>query len=108
MFNKTEYMKKYMREYRKSNPDKNQRIWDAKRYGYILTDEDLVRLYEEQEHRCAICGVHESDLKKRLAIDHCHETGEVRGLLCFNCNTGLGKLGDSVDGLQRALDYLLY
>lgn len=43
---------------------------------------------------------------KRLAIDHCHITGAFRGWLCDNCNTGLGKLGDTKAGLLRALEYL--
>jgi hypothetical protein len=41
-----------------------------------------------------------------LVVDHDHNTGAVRGLLCHSCNTGLGHLGDSVETLARALDYL--
>lgn len=43
---------------------------------------------------------------KREHIDHCHRTGRVRGILCAGCNSGIGKLGDSVAGLRRALAYL--
>lgn len=39
-------------------------------------------------------------------VDHCHDTGRVRGMLCHGCNTALGKLGDNVAGLRRALEYL--
>lgn len=42
----------------------------------------------------------------RLVLDHDHATGKFRGWLCHTCNTGLGKLGDTVEGLERALDYL--
>ena len=55
---------------------------------------------------CGICGIMEEDLGRRLAVDHCHETGRVRGVLCHACNTALGKLGDNEEGVLRALDYL--
>jgi hypothetical protein len=45
--------------------------------------------------------------KGGLHLDHDHETGEFRGWLCWHCNTGIGKLGDTPDGLRNALDYLL-
>jgi hypothetical protein len=41
-----------------------------------------------------------------MNIDHDHKTGQVRGLLCSGCNTGLGHLGDDIQGLKRALEYL--
>jgi len=44
--------------------------------------------------------------KKRLAVDHCHVSGKIRGLLCFHCNSSLGKMKDSVEILQNAIDYL--
>jgi hypothetical protein len=60
-----------------------------------------VELFEKQNGLCAIC-----QQEKPLVPDHKHGTTEIRGLLCSSCNTGLGKLGDSIEGLQRALDYL--
>jgi hypothetical protein len=48
----------------------------------------------------------ESNREKRLAVDHDHATSKIRGLLCSVCNIGIGKLGDSIAGLQRSLDYL--
>lgn len=84
------------------------------RYGIEM--ELVTHLYEEQEGCCAICGVQgdfpTSKEKGRsrsglLCIDHDHQTGVVRGLLCHNCNTGLGKLGDSIDRLVKAASYLV-
>jgi nitrate/TMAO reductase-like tetraheme cytochrome c subunit len=72
---------------------------------YKVTPEDYDRMYEEQGGVCRICHK-ECCTGKRLAVDHCHETGKVRGLLCSNCNRGIGHLQDSVELLLRAADYL--
>jgi hypothetical protein len=63
------------------------------------------RLMEEQGGLCAICR---QDCKSgmRLAVDHNHGSGRIRGLLCRDCNTSLGKFGDSVDRLRAAVAYL--
>jgi hypothetical protein len=50
---------------------------------------------------CELCGS-----KEKLNYDHCHDTMKFRGVLCWNCNASIGKLGDDVAGLQRAVDYL--
>lgn len=68
---------------------------------YGLTEEQYAVMLEECKGLCQICG---SDSK--LNVDHCHTTGEVRGLLCTACNTGLGKLGDTRESLLAALRYL--
>jgi hypothetical protein len=67
-----------------------------------LTLESYQSLHDGQGGACAICGAkHE-----RLCIDHDHETGVVRGLLCQLCNRSIGQLGDSFESVQRAADYL--
>lgn len=75
-----------------------------KQYG--ITEEDFNRMVEEQSGVCAICSKKETVKGGRLSVDHDHITGKVRGLLCTLCNTALGKLGDSIEGLQKAIDYL--
>ena len=57
---------------------------------YGLTAEEYQVLWNTQAGRCAICDRHEDELTKRLAVDHCHNTGTVRGLLCDLCNLGIG------------------
>lgn len=54
---------------------------------------------------CKLCGS-SPNTGRRLAVDHCHLTGEVRGLLCNGCNAAVGRLGDSADGLMKAYRYL--
>lgn len=79
--------------------------------GYVLlrqfglTEEKYKSLSKSQGDRCAVCrGL---QLKgKSLAVDHDHRTGRIRGLLCTPCNTGIGLLGDSYEGVASALSYL--
>jgi hypothetical protein len=66
--------------------------------------QDFARLLAEQQHACAICGG--GNGLKHFAVDHCHATGRVRGLLCDGCNHGLGKFRDSVTLLRAAAAYL--
>ncbi len=51
---------------------------------------------------CECCG----EKKEKLIIDHCHDTGEMRGWLCHPCNIAIGNLGDNLEGLQKAVMYL--
>lgn len=71
---------------------------------YNMTVEDYDALYDAQGGLCAICR--QPPGAQRLAVDHCHAGGGVRGLLCAEDNTGLGKLGDTVESLRAALAYL--
>lgn len=71
-----------------------------------LDPEEMWQRYQEHDRHCEICGLHESQLDKRLHLDHCHATGVFRGFLCSKCNRALGLLGDTADGLARALKYL--
>lgn len=72
---------------------------------YGITDQEFQAMLLAQSNRCAICQ-NVFKTSKSTHVDHCHNTGRVRGLLCHDCNTGIGKLRDSVDLLQRAIDYL--
>ena len=65
------------------------------------------QLFIKQDGCCAICGQPESELKKRLCIDHCHITGHIRGLLCNRCNFFIGAASDNVNTLRAAIDYLV-
>ena len=75
------------------------------KYKYGITLETYYELVKIQTGRCAICN-DVPKKKKLLCVDHDHKTGEVRGLLCHNCNTGLGFFNDTPEFLQRAIKYL--
>jgi len=74
------------------------------RYG--MSPEEYEELLEEQLNCCACCGSSNPKRKSGFVIDHDHNTGLVRGLLCHNCNIGIGQLGDSISGVTNALNYL--
>lgn len=82
------------------------------RRDYGISIEDYQELFEKQGGVCAICGRPDGDEKgnnngsKSLAVDHDHETGVVRGLLCSMCNKGIGSLMDSRALLRKAIEYL--
>jgi len=77
-----------------------------KHYG--LTVEEFRELEEKQDYRCACCGKHKHDIQSHeLYVDHCHVTMEIRGLLCQQCNSGIGLLGDNIEGVKKAYDYLI-
>ena len=77
----------------------HQRKQFLKKLGLTMTD--IERMLQEQNNRCAICGV-----SNPLRVDHCHKTGKVRGLLCDKCNMGIGLLQDDSNILRAAAEYI--
>ncbi|WP_329389638.1 endonuclease VII domain-containing protein [Streptomyces sp. NBC_01716] len=78
---------------------RNRQSYFKRKYGITMAERD--EMISSQMGICVIC------LSAPAAhVDHCHETGRVRGVLCFNCNSAIGKLGDNPDTLRRATAYL--
>ena len=73
---------------------------------YGITHSDYLEMLEKQEHLCAGCNVHIDEHNNNFSVDHCHKTNKVRGLLCNNCNRGLGLLQDSQEVLTNLIKYL--
>lgn len=97
------------RRYQEKNKDKLSLIaLEARVKLYGLTLDEYEAYLKQQDNCCAICGTPfaNTNRKTRPHIDHCHSSGEVRGLLCSRCNLAIGLLEDSQDNLQRAIDYL--
>lgn len=93
---------KRAKEWRVTNPGKMREY--SLKWHYGMTVEDYESMLKNQDNVCAIC--HTLPSKKHLVVDHAHDTNIVRGLLCSNCNTGLGLFKDSIDNLSSAIMYL--
>lgn len=103
------YQKTYSHEYREREESKTAARKRHLEKNYGITPECFNRMWVDQSGKCLIC---ESNMtprgrnKRSACIDHNHETGEIRGLLCRSCNHGIGNLGDSPKVLQSAIEYL--
>lgn len=71
---------------------------------YGIDQYDYAQMWEEQDGRCRICSKYCPGNK--MVVDHDHDTGEVRGLLCSKCNSGIGLLGECTTALSNAIKYL--
>lgn len=115
------YMETYNTVYRERNKERTKaytksraviqkaynRKWSLNR-KYGITLEQYNNMFSTQKGCCAICGIHQSSLNKPLFVDHDHNTGKVRGLLCHSCNVVLGHVNDSIDILDQTIKYLLH
>ena len=97
-----EHHKKVVSLWRKNNPEK-QICYNLK-WKYGITLKEYKKMLASQLHSCACCRVSADD--EKLFVDHCHETGEIRGLICKKCNSAIGYLGDNVEGVMQAVNYL--
>ena len=97
----------YARRYRAEHPEKSRLSTRAShmKAKYGISIEMYEAMYRAQGGICACCG-RVPTTRHPLVIDHAHDTGVVRGLLCRWCNIALGHLGDTEDGVARAVDYL--
>ncbi len=92
--------------------DKDTQFWKDIKRQFNLDKEEYLRLIELQNYVCAICKQPSKHIDKRtgfprrLAVDHCHTTNKVRGLLCNLCNTGLGMFADNENNMLVAIEYL--
>ena len=106
---RAEYHRKYRQKYREDMQERQRasKLWS----NYGLTLDEYEVMYRAQGGGCKICGSGphggpEWARKQWLSVDHCHATGQIRGLLCDNCNIGLGKFKDSPALLTAATEYL--
>ena len=80
------------------------------KYKYGITWDQYEAKYNAQEGKCNICGIfyplYDKKKENTLVIDHCHETGKIRDLLCFSCNAGIGALKEDPEIFIKALNYI--
>lgn len=100
-------IKAYQKNRKKTFSPTERTIFNKKKslQKYKLSLKDYELLLKVQEFKCAICG-HNHNEFDNLAVDHCHKTEEVRGLICRKCNSGIGFLNDDIKLLEKALEYL--
>lgn len=96
--------KEYYKLYNFNNKEQNKDT--AFKRDYKISLADYNEMLKEQDDCCKICKRHKSEFKKALAVDHDHNTGKVRGLLCDVHNRGLGYFQDNIKTLQKAIEYL--
>ena len=97
----------YMKQWHIDNPVSPDEYKDGRLQRiYGITLDEYNELLIKQNYSCKICGKHESEFDRKLSVDHNHTTGKIRGLLCGNCNTGLGLFKDNKELLLKSVDYL--
>lgn len=102
-----EYCRKYYRERYTGNKYFDSSVKNSilkRKYG--ISTATYTEILKSQNHCCAICGKNEGEFKKSLEVDHNHDTGAIRGLLCMNCNLLIGKAHDSQAYLYKVIAYL--
>ncbi|MCK5016767.1 MAG: hypothetical protein KAS32_06805 [Candidatus Peribacteraceae bacterium] len=100
-YKKTERGKRAELRYRRTESSKKRCERNRLKYLYGITPEQREAMVVSQEGKCGICKK-----KKKLDIDHCHETNRIRGLLCGSCNRAMGLLKDNTSFLLNAIKYL--
>jgi hypothetical protein len=94
-----------------SNKEKlNNKGYNLTKYWTNLSPKEAIIAYDKllikQQSLCIICNRHSDEFKSRFHVDHCHSTGKIRGLLCFNCNVMLGNSLENIKTLINAIKYL--
>lgn len=105
--NKEDILKRARERYKR--PDEHwKRIASRLKTVFGLTAQEFCDMLDAQMGVCGICGnpLYSYDNDKRPSVDHCHDTGKVRGLLCKNCNSGIGMMQDNPDIVYKAYQYL--
>ena len=102
--NKEKFLEK-AKDWSEQNQEKTRETKRRYRYKkyYNTTIEEVEENLEAQSGKCCIC---EKDITEKFHVDHDHDTGNARGLLCVSCNSALGKFNDDPEMLKRAAKYL--
>ena len=103
-YNNTPERKASMAEYYRNNKDKAVNRQMMVNYGITLSEYN--QLLDKQKGLCYICESHHTSQTRRLHIDHCHNSGKIRSLLCVNCNTALGLLKEDSNRVKKMIEYI--
>lgn len=103
-YNVSEDRKELRKTFRCRQPEARGKTYLMDTYG--ITPEQYNEMYANQNGLCLGCYRHQSGVKQPFCVDHDHKTGNIRGLLCYDCNITLGKVRDSAEILERLAAYL--
>lgn len=95
--------KKWMSENSDKLPTLEERRIYSRKINFNISREDYQQMLVNQNNSCAIC---KKEIGWEAAVDHCHTTGKIRGLLCRNCNLGLGGFKDNIETIRKAIEYV--
>jgi hypothetical protein len=101
---KKTWFQKHKEKYKKKYKESQKNSFLVKNYGISI--EQYNELFLKQNGCCKICGRHQSEFKRSLAVDHCHDTKKIRGLLCHHCNQGIGAFFEDILIMERAINYI--
>ena len=96
-------------KYKNKNKKKvalTQKKWFLKKF-YGLSYDQYQNILKSQDNKCAICGLDQKNCARTFNVDHKHEEGKVRGILCNNCNTGIGLFKENEMIMHKAINYLI-
>jgi hypothetical protein len=82
------------------------RYWLHIKHKFGISRAAWEEMFEAQGRCCAVCGISAPETQRFFTVDHCHETGDIRGILCVHCNAMLGQAKDSIDILLSGVEYL--
>lgn len=93
------------KKWNKDNPEKSKSasIATSRKIKYGISREEYEDILVNQDYVCAIC---KKEIGWEAAVDHCHNTDKIRGLLCRNCNLGLGGFKDNIETIKKAIFYV--
>jgi hypothetical protein len=91
-------------KWQQRNPRSKRNTHLKSKFGITIEQFDF--LLKTQNNCCGICMSPTPKGRGTFHVDHCHKTGTIRGLLCHDCNTGIGKFGDNIEALKKAVNYL--
>lgn len=97
------------RKWRVNNPERAKQVSRDKEYRrkYGIGLDEYNNILKAQQGVCAICQ-NSCNTGMNLAVDHCHDTKKVRGLLCKNCNTAIGLFMEDIENMNKAIEYIKF
>lgn len=95
---------RYLHRVKTGGADRAFDLYLQRAYG--ITSDQYYTILKDQEYKCAICQVRQANEGRKFALDHCHKTNKVRGILCQPCNTAIGLLKENEDAISKIIPYL--